>query len=69
MSDQTFVVVGAGLAGAKAVEALRDQGYTGRLVLVGAESHLPYERPPLSKGYLKAESTLADATVHDQGWY
>lgn len=69
MSDQTFVVVGAGLAGAKAVEGLRDQGYSGRLVLIGSESHLPYERPPLSKGYLKSESSLEDATVHDQGWY
>lgn len=69
MADQTFVVVGAGLAGAKAVEALRDQGYAGRLVLVGAEDHLPYERPPLSKGYLTGDSTIEDATVHDQAWY
>ena len=69
MADQTFVVVGAGLAGAKAVEALRAQGFAGRLVLVGAERHLPYERPPLSKGYLKGESALEDATVHDQAWY
>ncbi len=69
MSEQTFVVVGAGLAGAKAVEALRAQGYPGRLVLVGAESHLPYERPPLSKGYLQGKSTIEEAQVHDQGWY
>jgi len=69
VTDQTFVVVGAGLAGAKAVEALRAQGFAGRLVLVGAERHLPYERPPLSKGYLKGESALEDATVHDQAWY
>ena len=62
MADQTFVVVGAGLAGAKAVEALRDKGFAGRLVLVGAEPHLPYERPPLSKGYLKGEATREDAT-------
>ena len=69
MSEQTFVVVGAGLAGAKAVEALRDQGFGGRLVLVGAEEHLPYERPPLSKGYLAGDSTFDDATVHDRAWY
>jgi len=69
MSEQTFIIVGAGLAGAKAVEALRDQGFGGRLVLVGAEEHLPYERPPLSKGYLAGDSTIDDATVHDQAWY
>jgi len=69
MSDQTFVVVGGGLAGAKAVESLRDQGFDGRLVLVGAEPHLPYERPPLSKGYLQGKSAIEDAVVHDQAWY
>ena len=69
MSEQTFVVVGGGLAGAKAVESLRDQGFDGRLVLIGAEPHLPYERPPLSKGYLQGKSTIEDAVVHDQAWY
>ena len=54
--SQTFVVIGAGLAGAKAVESLRGEGHDGRLVLVGAESELPYERPPLSKDYLRGES-------------
>jgi len=48
----TFVVVGASLAGLRAVEAARKAGYTGRLVLVGAEPHLPYDRPPLSKAFL-----------------
>jgi 3-phenylpropionate/trans-cinnamate dioxygenase ferredoxin reductase component len=67
--DPTIVIVGAGLAGAKAAEALRDHGHQGRLVLVGAERHLPYERPPLSKSYLKGESPFEEATVHDQGWY
>ncbi len=57
-ASDTFVIVGAGLAGAKAAEALRDQGFDGRLVLLGAELHRPYERPPLSKGYLS--NTLAD---------
>src|SRR6185503_9365538 len=54
---QTFVIVGAGLAGAKAAEALRSEGYDGRIVLIGAESELPYERPPLSKDYLRGESS------------
>ena len=54
--SQTFVVVGAGLAGAKAVESLRGEGHDGRLVLLGDESELPYERPPLSKDYLRGES-------------
>jgi 3-phenylpropionate/trans-cinnamate dioxygenase ferredoxin reductase subunit len=52
-SDRTFVIVGAGLAGAKAAETLRDEGFDGRLVLVGAEDDRPYERPPLSKEYLR----------------
>jgi 3-phenylpropionate/trans-cinnamate dioxygenase ferredoxin reductase subunit len=70
MSDErTFVVVGGGLAGAKSVEALRERGFEGRLVLIGAEPHLPYERPPLSKEYLKTGENLADAFVHDQDWY
>jgi 3-phenylpropionate/trans-cinnamate dioxygenase ferredoxin reductase subunit len=66
---RTFVVVGGGLAGAKAVEALREQGFEGRLVLYGQEDHLPYERPPLSKDYLKTGEKLDEAFVHDQGWY
>ena len=50
----TFVIVGAGLAGAKAAETLRDEGFDGRVVLLGSEPERPYERPPLSKGYLAA---------------
>jgi 3-phenylpropionate/trans-cinnamate dioxygenase ferredoxin reductase subunit len=53
----SVVIVGGGLAGASAAFALREQGFGGRLVIVGEESHLPYERPPLSKGYLRAEDT------------
>ena len=67
--NRTFVVVGGGLAGAKAVEALRDKGFEGALELYGAEPHLPYERPPLSKGYLKTGEGLADAFVHTREWY
>ena len=54
--SHTFVIVGGGLAGAKAAEALRDGGHDGRLILLGDESELPYERPPLSKDYLRGES-------------
>ncbi|WP_270887643.1 NAD(P)/FAD-dependent oxidoreductase [Pedococcus sp. 5OH_020] len=69
-SDQrSFVVVGGGLAGAKAVEGLRERGFGGRVVLLGAEPHLPYERPPLSKAYLKTGEKLDEAFVHDQEWY
>ena len=54
-SAQTFVIVGAGLAGAKAAETLRHEGFDGRLVLIGDEPERPYERPPLSKDYLRGE--------------
>jgi 3-phenylpropionate/trans-cinnamate dioxygenase ferredoxin reductase subunit len=69
MSDQeTFVIVGAGLAGAKAAEALREEGFDGRLVLIGDEPERPYERPPLSKDYLRGES--ADKPyVHPKAFY
>ena len=65
----TIIVVGAGLAGGTAVTELREQGYDGRLVLIGSEPHPPYERPPLSKGYLLGNDPIADAFVHDAGWY
>jgi 3-phenylpropionate/trans-cinnamate dioxygenase ferredoxin reductase subunit len=65
----TIVVVGGGLAGAKAVEALRDKGFDGKVVLFGAEHHLPYERPPLSKEYLAGKKALADFTVDTEDWY
>ena len=70
MSDRrTFVIVGGGLAGGKAVEALRAEGFDDRLVLVSAEAELPYERPPLSKSYLAGESTAAEARVNDEAFY
>ena len=65
----TLVVVGAGLAGAKAAEAARSAGYDGRLVLVGEESSPPYERPPLSKHVLRGEKPPESARVHDEGYY
>jgi 3-phenylpropionate/trans-cinnamate dioxygenase ferredoxin reductase component len=68
-TPQTFVIVGAGLAGAKTAEALREQCYAGRIVLVGAEAHRPYERPPLSKGYLSGSSERDGVFVHAPEWY
>ena len=68
-SGQAYVVVGAGLAGAKAAEALRGHGYGGRLVLVGDEVHRPYERPPLSKDYMLGKAERDKAFVHPPGWY
>ncbi|HET6560443.1 MAG TPA: FAD-dependent oxidoreductase [Marmoricola sp.] len=69
MSNQTFVIVGAGLAGGTAAGTLREEGFPGRVVLVGAEPHLPYERPPLSKEYLAGKKTLEDAFVHPVEFY
>ncbi len=65
----TFVIVGAGLAGAKAAETLRAEGFDGRIVLVGDEPDRPYERPPLSKEYLQGKKPREKAFVHEQGWY
>ncbi|MFO7251346.1 MAG: FAD-dependent oxidoreductase [Actinomycetes bacterium] len=64
-----IVIIGAGLAGARAAETLRAEGYTGELVLVGAEREHPYERPPLSKGYLQGSAELSSVYVHEPGWY
>jgi 3-phenylpropionate/trans-cinnamate dioxygenase ferredoxin reductase subunit len=68
-TQQTFVIVGASLAGAKAAEALREEGFEGRIVLIGAERERPYERPPLSKDYLRGESPREKAYVHAEGFY
>jgi 3-phenylpropionate/trans-cinnamate dioxygenase ferredoxin reductase subunit len=65
----TFIIIGGGLAGAKAAEALREQDFEGRVILVAQEEQLPYERPPLSKEYLAGKKTLAEFTVHDAAWY
>ena len=64
-----FVIVGAGLAGAKAAETLRAEGFEGRLVLLGEEPARPYERPPLSKEYLRGEKGFDHAAVHSAGFY
>jgi 3-phenylpropionate/trans-cinnamate dioxygenase ferredoxin reductase subunit len=70
MTDEpTCAIVGAGLAGAKAAEALRTEGFAGRIVLLGAEPHRPYERPPLSKGYLQGSAERDTVYVHPPEWY
>src|SRR5215469_10997208 len=68
-SSTTFVIIGGGLAGAKAVEALRGSGFDGQLILFAAENQLPYERPPLSKEFLAGKKSLADFTVQNSDWY
>ena len=68
-SSTIFVIIGGGLAGAKAVEALRDSGFDGQIVLFAEELHLPYERPPLSKEYLAGKKSLTDFTVQNADWY
>ena len=65
----TFVIVGAGLAGAKAAETLRAEGFDGRLLLLGEEAERPYERPPLSKAYLRGEADRDSLYVHPEGFY
>jgi 3-phenylpropionate/trans-cinnamate dioxygenase ferredoxin reductase subunit len=68
-TDQTFVIIGASLAGAKAAETLRTEGFDGRVVLIGAEDARPYERPPLSKDYARGEAGREKLYVHDEGFY
>lgn len=68
MTEQ-FVIVGAGLAGAKAAETLRGEGFDGHIVLIGDETVRPYERPPLSKGHLLGTAELDTAFVHTPDWY
>jgi 3-phenylpropionate/trans-cinnamate dioxygenase ferredoxin reductase subunit len=66
---RTLVIAGAGLAGAKAAQTLRDEGFDGDVVLLGQESERPYERPPLSKGRLLGTADRETAFVHEPGWY
>lgn len=63
------VVIGAGLAGAHVVESLREHDYAGPVTLIGDETDRPYERPPLSKGYLQGQAEIDEAYVHPAGWY
>jgi 3-phenylpropionate/trans-cinnamate dioxygenase ferredoxin reductase component len=66
---QTFVIVGAGLAAGRAVQELRESGFEGHIVLYGSEAHPPYERPPLSKGFLMGTDDFESAFVQPLEWY
>ena len=68
-SAQTFIIVGASLAGAKAAETLRAEGFDGRVVLIGEEAERPYERPMLSKEYLRGDKPATKLYVHDEAFY
>jgi len=68
-SVTSYVVVGAGLAGAGAVRTLREEGFDGPVTLVGQEPHPPYERPALSKGFLQGTQERESVFVHPRDWY
>jgi 3-phenylpropionate/trans-cinnamate dioxygenase ferredoxin reductase component len=68
MTD-ALVIVGASLAGGTAAATLREEGFDGRVILVGEELSPPYERPPLSKEYLRGEVPFADALVRPEDFY
>lgn len=68
-ADQTFVILGAGHAGGRAAQAMRQHGFEGRIVLVGEEPHVPYERPPLSKDLITSDAGLEKVQLHDADWY
>ena len=69
MSRRRIVIVGASLAGARAAAVLRDEGFDGEVTLIGAERRMPYNRPPLSKGYLRGEERFEDQLVNPAGSY
>jgi 3-phenylpropionate/trans-cinnamate dioxygenase ferredoxin reductase component len=68
-ADRTFMIVGGGLAGAKAAQTLREEGFDGRVVLLGEEDVAPYERPPLSKDYLRGDAGRDAIWAQEEGWY
>ena len=68
-AESTYVIVGASLTGAKAAQTLREEGFDGNIVLLGEEHERPYERPPLSKGYLLGKEDRSSIFVHEEGWY
>jgi 3-phenylpropionate/trans-cinnamate dioxygenase ferredoxin reductase subunit len=68
-AESGYVIAGASLAGAKAAETLREEGFAEPITLIGAEEERPYERPPLSKGFLLGRDPRDSAFVHDEGWY
>jgi 3-phenylpropionate/trans-cinnamate dioxygenase ferredoxin reductase subunit len=68
-NDRPVVIVGAGLAGGNAAATLREEGFRGRVVLIGREPGIPFGRPPLSKTYLRSEENLDQWYVKPSGWY
>src|SRR4051794_25601613 len=68
-TSSDVVIVGASLCGALAAQTLREEGFAHGVSLVGAERHRPYERPPLSKGYLQGSTEREKVFVHPEGWY
>ena len=69
MTPERIVIIGASLAGATAAATLREGGFDGELVLVGAEARLPYNRPPLSMGYLRGKDRFEDQLVKPADYY
>ncbi len=67
--SSAYVIAGAGLAGAKAAQTLREEGFDGPVVLIGDEAERPYERPPLSKDYLLGKAERETIYVHPASWY
>ena len=65
----SFIIVGAGLAGAMAAQTLREEGFEGKITLLGQEPNAPYERPPLSKDYLQGKADRDSIFVHPESWY
>ena len=68
-TQPNFIIVGGGLAGAIAAQTLREEGFDGRITLLGEEPHRPYERPPLSKDYLQGKADRDSIFAHPEPWY
>jgi 3-phenylpropionate/trans-cinnamate dioxygenase ferredoxin reductase component len=68
-TQPSFIIVGGGLAGALAAQTLREEGFDGRITLLGEEPHRPYERPPLSKDYLQGKADRDSIFAHPEPWY
>ena len=68
-TQPNFIIVGGGLAGAIAAQTLREEGFDGRITLLGEEPHRPYERPPLSKDYLQGKADRDSIFAHPEAWY
>src|SRR6266508_2561142 len=69
LKRERIVIIGASLSGASAAAGRRDGGFDGEIHLIGEEPQLPYNRPPLSKGYLRGEERFGDQLVHPAGYY